>query len=308
MAAAPPVPNHHNPDIPHGEDARGNRLAGHRDIFNKLRRMVGTLPQAIVAPEGAGGGADRNNNNEALNEVLAAIDTYMDTENELANRLRGETVVPISTPLPEFGNVDDLPNERDVRITYYTGGHDDRISCLTWLEKVALACGVHNLTAEASANMLERYAQGEAAEELAACRRQQMNFEEMVRRMEIRFAGMVTPEEARKMCLETRRNRNELLPAFGTRVYNRAWLAFRDRPVDERNDAAVKLAIEVFKAELSESTKQILRNEEIAYMGNGNPPWSFAEYVARATRLESNMRAKEPSRHPARVAYIGLDP
>ena len=304
MAAAA---GQHNANIPHGIDTLGDRIAGQRDIANKLVLLCDHLPAALIAPAEAAGNPQRERITEATDAIKAAVRFWGRTEVALTNQLRGQTVIPISTPLPNFGNNAALPNEREVRIPYYSGTREDKMNCLSWLEKVSQACTAAGLTQNASCDLLERYSQGEVAGELAASRRQGLGFESMVRKLEVRFAGMTTPDEARRLCRDATRMRGESLPAFGTRIYNMAWLAYRDRH-DHRDRLATTLAKDVFTSEMSPSARNQMSNSETNHLSSGHPPWTYTEYVGRAATIEADMKPKEHGRHPARMAYVGMDP
>jgi hypothetical protein len=226
---------------------------------------------------------------QSLTDMVDAMQRVRTAYGDRRQRVVAEERIPIFSEIHAFGNVNDLPAVRDYRVETFSGLPSDKIDCLSFIRRLLQQCQVANLTEQACIQMLTRHTLGPAANIVNFAVRDNADLEEVVRRLEIRFADLMHPELARAKCEKIVRAAGETLAAVGLRIRIAARMAGRDERGNRLPEEETRIARRTFRSILPAEIQLDLDSQESLRLRSGQGPWPYETYVERATELESRL-------------------
>lgn len=208
--------------------------------------------------------------------------------------------VPLMTELPNFvnHNVDVIPAQRDMpKVERFTGSekaHKLSSDCRVFLEAVMEVSLQHHLTENATKRLMKMLSGGNAAVMIGDMIRRHSPLEEIVRQMEVMYAGLKDPDSAQRECQGIVRIPGETLPALGERIKHLAFMASRLKP--EPMQAGEILGKDTFLNCLIPSVRMEMKNRDRQRLLSGFAQFSFNE-------LMEDSRQAEQERQFAREIY-----
>lgn len=198
-----------------------------------------------------------------------------------------EEQVPIFSRIHAFGNVDDLPAIRDYKIDNFFGEPKDKLDCLAFIKQILRECENRNLSEAACIRMFGRHCRGSAESLIEFSIADGDDLENLIRRMEIQFAGLKQPELARARCEKITRNPGETLASLGLRVRLAARMAGRNNQGMVIPGEETRIAMRVFRMGLSTQVQTQMDTLETHRRSNGLPDMTYDNFVAKAHDMES---------------------
>lgn len=254
------------------------------NMVNQLARLAPTLGAVI------GNANPTPGEQAALGDALRGI-ADASAQTKAAAELRkqrteAKTKIKIYSTLPVMGQNVALPAVRDYKVLDFTGEKGCKTNCLGFLRQVLNQCQASGLTNAACIAMIDRHTQGLANSVARIAAEEDGDLEEVVRRLEIRFAALDHPEEAYAACQRIVRNSGEDLNELGFRIREQASMATRELPVATKTAEAQKLSKRVFRGLLSTMVQTQVDTNELTRLQAGHPPFKYADYVSNAATIE----------------------
>jgi hypothetical protein len=242
---------------------------------------------------------------DSINGITDAFQRVRQAFGDRRQRVVAEERIPIFSELHAFGNEANLPAVRDYRVETFSGLQSDKIDCLSFIRRLLQQCQMANLTENACIQMLTRHTLGPAANIVNFAVRDNVGLEEVVRRLEIRFADLMHPELARAKCEKITRASGETLAAVGLRIRIAARMAGRDERGNRLPEEETRIARRTFRSLLPAEIQIDLDSQESLRLRSGQAAWDYESYVERATELESRLdiyknRDKVTSNHESK--------
>ena len=299
MAAPVPVPDLHDARQVMAGMNQQEGVAALCNTFLALGPALAPLIEALPDVAAAQGiPAYGRVQKDALRTALAQIGTQVETVRTAADvahqTSKGERLPPIMTtmpPAPAAGAAPvPMPNFREYKIPEFSGSDEEKgISCLDWLTRVVEQAETSALTYLQTIQLMRRHSSGPAAKVIETAHRTHDNLEETIRNLEIRFAGLKAPEEARDMVNVMTRNADEPIAVFATRVRHMAFMATRAL------DNSVEKELELTKTNvmrcLRGHTKFTLQEREKTRKLQGETEFTISAFVAAIEDLETRSYA-----------------
>jgi hypothetical protein len=285
------IPNNFNNDVPNVAAANQEDVTlATANMFNEFARLAPALG-AILAHVGAAGDAQHTEAAEALQRLSNLAGQTVQATQRTRERVRNEDKIPIFTQIPAVpGQQDNLPGARDYKIDTFTGAAGDKVDCLTFLRQICDQATASGLSRLGTKRLISRHTTGEASQIVQFALKDNADLEEVCRRLETRFAGLVHPEVAMVKCQNATRQANETLTALGQRIRAMAQMATRDKPNAQQQLAEeVALAHRVFKGLLPPQVRQAMDAKENIRLQSGKPAWDYTAYVNMAADVETQV-------------------
>ncbi len=197
-------------------------------FFAYMSRIAPSLNQVLNA---------QGVNNADLRDALDGIGDLSAQGEQQTNHIRREAKrdrrpAPM-TPMPIFGNRNELPGQRDYKLEYFKGdldakGKRDPLQCKDWLQALGRLVTANRLTERAAINFMQLNARRAVADTIAEAIAEGCGYEEIVVQLETRFAGLRPPEQARDLCHQQRMRKEDTVEEFGARVRQLATLVTRE--------------------------------------------------------------------------------
>ena len=297
----------------------GNILEAGHNAFEATQGSLNLIRGALM--QIANGAFDVN----ALNAVIGGLDQtqqQLAQSQHLANvgrhRAGGYEVIPIVTELPDFdGKVlqgialdDNVPNLRELHKVTLSGtesrGSDGElvVKCRAFLDRVMQTSESRNLTVRATRQLLYEMSSGEVQLITGEMLREDRSLEDIVRKIEVTYGGLKSPEDARRTLDRIRREAGETIMALGRRISQEARMATRMDPY--RHESFRSMAVEALLRKVPEIEPCIRRLDD-DQMKNGRPRLSYDDVLLEATREEGRMKShsNQMSRYRSTIRQVG---
>jgi hypothetical protein len=229
---------------------------------------------------------------ENLANILRPVVTASD-----ATRERERTSVelqPLTKTPTTWGINTKIANIRLHHVPNYTGTSSDTIDIHSWLDRVFNTATSHQLSREATINLMIMASTGTAADYIRQMRDERRTPLEVVQALELRYGDLCLPEEAISRCGTMPRKDNEKLVDFIDRLRKMAKMATRNVLDEERRmektDSLIKGNI---RRVLTLSLRKTLDDRMKNHLKMGWPEMSCREFEKECIELE---RAREERR------------
>lgn len=298
MAGTPPPPP--NLDLDRGGNAFEGFYATNTQLQLVSEALVTHLANAFIGTD-----AEKVVARDAL---VAAATTARDTARRVTvltqqNRAKvSDEQIPLMTRLPDFTvnanhNVDILPDRRDIRMPKpFTGKvsgstpEDVAIKCRAFLAQLMDIIVTNRLSELGSKRLLKLNSGDDLALIVNEMIDANATLEEIIRKIEVMYGGLKTPEQAQMECHKTCRYPGEAIMTLGRRIKQLAFMATRLKQQPQK--AMEELARETFLSVISLELKQQIKLQERERVALGQKPLDYETLVSEAKKLE-DIRATE---------------
>jgi hypothetical protein len=124
--------------------------------------------------------------------------------------------------------VEDCSQIKTGRLPIYTGDEDGSVTCLAWLNKIISAAQTARLSYTATVKLMVDRSDGKANSKIRQCQRDNMSLYQIISKLELVFAKVQPPAEARVQVNNMIPHDREDLGAFAIRLRDIAQIAARD--------------------------------------------------------------------------------
>ena len=256
--------------------------------FNKLQPLLAADPTP----------AQRQEYEDARTEVGRKVVSYREAADRLSqSRQRVVTLQPLTAIYGQKPNaVAILPSTRDYKLEDFKGDSikcaADPYLCLDWIERALDIAESSNLTHPTALRLLRRHATREAGRVLGDAVDAQSTLRDAVLELEVNFAGLKLPLQARELCKTMTIKDKESINSFGRRVKLNAIMACRDiEDANERLSATELLAKDTFLASLPARIRIEIRTRLDERSRNGEAYPSYKPLVMEARRISDELEA-----------------
>ena len=212
----------------------------------------------------------------------------------------GDDRLPTFTDLSSYPDIDpadprahkgDL-NSREYRIADFkghaSGSNSVAADCKAFLQDIVETGKHHNLTHKSCIRLISRHTLGEPKEIVSSeMRDPQCTLESIVRALELRYMQLVFPDNARSQMYQITRLPNEDLHSLKCRLSDRAQMACRQLPAEEKLIKEQTMVKERLLSLLTSTVRNILRERERMRRATGRQPYVLLELVEEAIAIES---------------------
>ena len=251
-----------------------------KQLVTGVSELVRMMPEDIVGDE-----ANKDRINDALQAQIDVI-TAADTQAK-----RTKVAKPL-TPMPTFGNRHEIERIKVVHIPECSGTKS-QTEVLSYLEKMMDLVTANTLTEDAAKQLLKTRATDLLYSSISQMTRDGCNLETMVSLLEVQFAGVVPPQEAKSKCAKLERQAGETISGFAIRLRKMAHIAARDEATDDAKRAMeVELTSTNLRRALPPSVKQTLEERELTHRADGRPEWTLHELICQCELIDSRRQDK----------------
>ena len=203
-------------------------------------------------------------------------------------------IPPVQLPAADGGEApDDLPELKSYKLEDFKG-ETGKTDCLTWLSKLMEVAETKKLTPKQIKQLIVRHSGGAVSQVLDALKRSNAQLEEVVRTLEVNYAGLQSTEAARAKVDSATRKPDETILVFGQRVRMLAFMASR------LSTEAVKQELELTKSAvtrcLTVSVKATLNERIKARRLQGAPEMQLMSYLSAIEDIEEMRRIRKSAR------------
>ena len=232
----------------------------------------------------------------SMGQIEQKIDQSILFSEKSRKKVINHLQLPLLTTLPDFS---DPPNrradplsQREYRITPFSGSENDKqFRCRDFLDKVMSIAVQYKLTEEATIHLLRSNCQNEVSIRVGELIREKCNLEEIVRKIELSYAGLENPHTAERKCNMYVRAPTESAEQAGKKI--RQWAFMATRLKDDPQKAFQALAKESFLSSLDPDLTKELETTECTRELAGYPGFDYDMTVAEAARIEEERQARK---------------
>ena len=310
-AAAAPVPAHPGAAAPvrpvYDPHLNGNPLQGPNSALSTFaNQMLRTLPnlEAVVAalPDDR---MDAGAKAAAVAQFgdFTRVATVIRHEAYQADlRVQQESVTPIVSSVQLDGAVPNMPDLRTYKIPEFSGLEGDKTNCINWLSRLLRLARAENLTQESVKDLLERHSAGPASNMITEAIRLDTPLVTLIRSLEVRFASLSHPAQARETCNGLKRGPGETIGTLADRIKRHAFMACRlDKTNRTENENA--LARDNFLRCLMPAVRSAIQTTISTRALAGLPDMTLTDLIAEGEKIEVNQRVFERNGATASVAF-----
>ena len=226
-------------------------------------------------------------------------------ENQIAERLAAlrigavqEERIPTFTDLSSYPDPDpsdptthkgDL-NSREYRIIDFKGGSGDSVaaSCKAFLQDIIETGKHHRLPHVQCIRLMNRHTMDEPKDIVSGeIRDPSHTLESVVRALELRYMHLVYPDTAKAQMYNIVRKENEDLHSLKNRLSDRAQMACRKMPPNEKLISEQTMVKERLLTLLPNAVRNIIKERERTRTGTGRQPYALLEFVEEAISIET---------------------
>lgn len=294
--STPPTPNL---DLDRG----GNAMEGLYATNEQLRLVCEAL-QAHLTHAVTGTDAEKATAVAALVNVTQTARDQTVRVSQLTNqgRLRvTETLTPLMTKLPNYADntlftENDLPDRRNIRLPKpFEGGagktpDDNAVECRAFLAQMVDLSKANKLTELGTKRLIKLNVGKDLALIVGEMMEANATLEDIIRKIEVMYGGLKTPEQAQMECHKACRYPEENMMLLGRRIKQLAFMATRLKKKPEK--ARDELAKETLLAVISLELRQQLKALDDKKLALGQKKMDYETLVSEAKRLE-DIRATE---------------
>lgn len=287
----------------------GNILEAGYNAFDATREAIEVLGRALGQIQNQAFDADAlgvaTQHLDLVQQRLAQSQHIADVSRQRAS---GYEVIPIVTQLPDFaaqiaqGVVleDQAPNLRElpkITLSGAEGRADDVkmiMQCRAFLDRIMQIARARNLSAIGTRQLLYDMSSGEVQLITGEMLREDRPLEDIVRKIEVTYGGLKSPEDARRSLESIRRNHGETIMELGRRISQEARMATRMDP--HRDSSYRSMAVEALLRKVPEIEPYIRRLDDEQIKGGRNR-LSYDDILLEATREEGRQRSHRRQMH-----------
>lgn len=323
---APPIPPRHPTQRQAGQDPMGNNTnassggmgpAGNNNTAHNngigpghpgrtlTEREPPTGQQSNNAQHQGGGNNMQGFQREPVDAVGQIQQELAAMRQQLANLNVGNLGPNRQARIPTFTDLSNYPdpdpndprtrhtdmNSREYHLKEFRGGtdKDKAAGCKAFLQDAVRLGKDHRLSHQACKRLINRHTVDEPKEIVAnEMRDDDVPLENVVRALELRFMGLVDPDKAKSQMYAITRKHKEDLNSLQRRLCDRAQMACRQIPGQEKLRAEHTMVKDRFLALLSPSIRNILREREKMRQAIGQEQYQLVELVEEAVVIETD--------------------
>jgi hypothetical protein len=279
--------------LPAPEDA-GNQAALMQRFISDLLNALPAFEAAFrVSLDGKQGAQD---NISAAIKTLADINKKTMTKAGAINtQIEHEEAIPLLTQLPIDGLINVMPSTRDHKVPDFTGDNTDKRPCQDWLAMIMDIAESATLSYDCTIKLMARHSAGAAGRTVREGIRIKLPLREIVRRLEVRYSGLMHVDTARLLCNSTTLKSNESLGQLAERLHTQAYMATRLQldHVQQVKDQE-ELATTNFLRCLSEDLRTHINDRIKGRRLTGLPPYTYGTLCAEVDELQKRTEAYKP--------------
>lgn len=294
-----------NPRPPNLDLERGgNAIEGIYATNHQLQRLFDIFSNDLAAALGPNGAAQQAAQQRL---ITACTDAHTTTTAvaQLADRGRqrvSETTNPLMTTLPDFTialvapavYLDDLPDKRNIRLPKpFTGGSSPSeapVECRAHLAAIMDIARTNRLSEEGTKKLVKLNVGNDLALMVGEMMEAGASLEAIIRKIEVMYGGLKTPEQAQMECNRASRYPSETLMALGRRIKHLAYMATRMKP--DKREAAEALGKETFLATISFDLRQKLKSLDDKKLALGQIAMDYETLISEAKRLDDENKTE----------------
>jgi hypothetical protein len=306
MAAPPPeeiaLDAYHNLAVEAGDQSQAMGLAALANEFLKLRMVNHALLQALPADQMPADQRTRLDNalqSAARGSVAVSAIALQGLENE-ARTSDPPTMTTI--PIEPADPVQNIENVKTHKIPQFSGDPNGIVSCLSWLDHIMSLSVTSKLSHVAIIEVMKTKADGLAHKTVLHGKEQGLSLAKIVAHLEVEFANVPPPAEARVTANTMMMNGSEEYAAFARRLKDMIRMAVRDirEPVQKRSELESLCKTNLYRV-LPGYLHNHLADLEMSIARNGRRPMDFEDMIMHVqtqsqivkTRRQRNEAEKE---------------
>ena len=190
-------------------------------------------------------------------------------------------------PDDDYGLVNNLAGIRLNQIPQFDGKSPDPKEVVRWISRIDRTAEAHDLTRAAMINLMVHASTGSASDFIEQMREQGRNIGDIIRNLELRYGGLVTPDEALTKVNTMPRAEGQSLSSFLDDLRYIARMAKRGiANVAERNTAIDQLVENNIRRVLPKSVLRSLEERLLARQRMGLPNLTTIEFEKECVELE----------------------
>ena len=290
VAAAPVVEPRFDPNPTGGSQTHGPNAAMCAFANEMLRalptwnRVVRNLPDAQM------NAAERDLAMAQFTDFTRVATVLRHDAYQSDQRVQNEAITPIVTRVKLDGTVNAMPDLRQYKMPDFTGVVGETTVCLNWLSRLMRMAEEENLTQAAARKLLERHSTGKASDLITEAIRLDTPLITLIRTLEVRFASLSHPDQARETCNNLTRNKGETIGELAARIHRHAFMACRlDKHTRAENEQA--LSRDNFLRCLYPDVRSTLQQTISTRAFSGLPSMTLTDLIAEAEKIEVNQKA-----------------
>jgi len=238
------------------------------------------LMQARLVADGAAQ-AEVDRVAEGLRNALAAANAFRSRESS-TRELR-----PMSRIPRDFGATNNLAQVRMNQLSQFDGESKDSREIVRWLNRMVTASASHDLTEDATLNLLIHCSKGAASDLIDRLRNEGKHYPEVARCLELRYGELCSSDEAMVKANTLARYHNEPLATFLDRLRHVCEMAKRGIEEQAPRQAAIDALVESnIRRVLPTSVREALEERILARTRMGQPPFTLMELEKECIELE----------------------
>jgi hypothetical protein len=236
--------------------------------------------QPVFAADGLE--AERTRLAGILRNTLQAADAFKARENSTRE------VRPMNNiPAVDFGATNNLAGIRINQLPQFDGLSNDPKVVIRWISRVLRTAEAHTLTRAATINLMVHASSGPASDFIDQMREEGRGIGDIIRNLELRYGGLVQPEEALVKVNTMLRDEGENLHSFLDRLRHMAKMAKRDIVDNAQRSAAIDTLVESnIRRVLPKSVLRALEERILARQRMGQPNFSAMDLEKECIELE----------------------
>jgi hypothetical protein len=278
-------------------------------MANFANQFLATIPAMGTALAGNAALTDQERTDimAPFNATARAAQRIRDSALVTADRNKSEEEVPIASSLPTLGNTIAIPDLRNLKLTTFTGdtGKEGRqaVDCIQWLDRVLRVASTHTLTEITVIHLIEMHTGGSAAQTMYNSVRENLSLTGVIRALEIRFADLMQPDQARQLVNSLARTPGETLGQLSDRIRRLAFMATRLDQADVKLDNEITLATVNFLRCLPPRVKDDVENLTKNRRIGGLKPLDYSSLLAVSEQYER----RKSGRQSQGIHFLGRD-
>ena len=209
-------------------------------------------------------------------------------------------------PAADYGLVNNLAAIRLNQLPQFDGKSLDPREVVRWIARIDRTAEAHGLTLPAMINLMVHASTGTASDFIDQMREQGRNIGDIIRNLELRYGGLVTPDEALTKVNTMPRAEGQTLSSFLDDLRYIARMAKRGIANNaERNTAIDQLVENNIRRVLPKSVLRSLEERLLARQRMGLPNLTTIEFEKECVELEQRRNDNKAEAHKAHSRIVG---
>ena len=236
---------------------------------------------------------------EALDALGASMRTAIVASDASTRREKNTRELKSVTRIPEadYGVQTNVANIRLQAVNIFKGDSGDPQDVLRWLSRTLNLAQVHGLTLQSARSLFLHASAGGASDYIEQLIADGKTLREVIPLLEMRYAALCPPEEARERCNTMPRKDKELFSDFMDRLRSCARMSCRDEENEDQKRKLIDILVESnIRRILPRSVKLALEERIIARRRSGHPEFTSRELEAECIELERKRNEREQQR------------